>query len=72
MDVLMEKNLQHNRAGSRKTGKLLIPDLRSVEKTSDRMINMQSGLSKDHKKPKKEFRYLSLNSFTVRFLTSSL
>jgi len=72
MDVLIEKNLQANRAVSRKTGKFSIPALSRVEKTSVRMIIIASGLRRDQMKPKTEFRYLSLNSLIVRFLTSSL
>ena len=72
IDVLIEKNRQANRAVRRKTGKFSIPVLKTVEKTSVRMIIMASGLSKDQKKPRTEFRYLSLNSLTVRLLTSSV
>ena len=72
MDVLTAKNRQARRAGSRKTGKFSIPALSRVEKTSVRMIIIASGLRRDQMKPKTEFRYLSLNSLIVRFLTSSL
>jgi len=71
IDVLIEKNRQARRAVSRKTGKFSIPALSRVEKTSVRMIIMARGLRRDQMKPRTEFRYLSLNSLIVRFLTSS-
>ena len=72
MDVLTEKNLQARRAGSRNTEKALISDFSSVVKTRVNITIITSGLRSDQKKPKIEFRYLSLNSLTVRFFISSL
>ena len=43
----------------------------AIEKTNFRIIIMANGLRSDQTKPKMEFRYLSLNSLIVRFLTSS-
>jgi hypothetical protein len=71
IDVPTEKNLQAKRDGRRKTGKLSIPDFRSVENTRVKMIIIASGFRRDQKNPNAELRYLSLNSLTVRFLTSS-
>ena len=68
----MEKNLQLRMGGSRKRGKFSIVDLISVEKTRVRISIIASGLRSDQKKPRNEFRYLSLNSLSVRFFTSSL
>jgi len=72
MDVLVEKNRQARRAGSRNTGKFLIPALRRVEKTRVKMTIIANGLRRDQKNPNTEFRYLSLNSLIVRFFTSSV
>lgn len=72
IDVLIEKNLQARRAVSRNIWKFSIPDLSRIEKTKVSIVIIASGLSKDQKKPKIELRYLSLNSFIVKFLTSSL
>jgi hypothetical protein len=71
IEVPMEKNLHARSAGNRKTEKLSIPALNRVEKTSVSITSMASGLNRDHRKPRTEFRYLSLNSLTVRFRTSS-
>ncbi len=71
IDVAIEKNLHVNRAGRMNTGKLCIPDLRSVEKTSVSIIIIASGFRRDQRNPRTEFRYLSLNSLIVRFKTSS-
>lgn len=68
----MEKKRQTNSAGRRKIWKFSIPALRSVENTSVSMTIIASGFSSDQTNPSKEFRYLSLNSLIVRFLTSSV
>jgi len=63
---------QAKSAGSKKTGKFSIPALSKVEKTSVSIVIIARGLSKDHRKSRTEFLYRSLNSLTVRFLTSFL
>lgn len=70
IEVLMEKNLHASRAGSKKIGKFSLPNFRRVENTKVRIIIMAKGFSKDQKNPRIEFRYLNLNSLTVKFLTS--
>jgi hypothetical protein len=71
MEVEMEKNLHVKRAVRRKTGNFSIPALSRVENTTVKMTIMAKGFKRDHRKPRAEFLYRSLNSLTVRFLTSS-
>ena len=65
------KKRQARRGGSKNDGKFSMPDGRRVEKTRVRINIMASGLSRDHRKPRMEPLYLSLNSLIVRFHTSS-